>query len=87
MYYSFYNDGTLTITIVNSIDSVSDSGTWTLSDNGELCSEMMPNGVNWNVSWITSNSMILSHSNLGTETEEGNYFYQLQFDAVSSEKK
>ena len=85
MYYSFYNDGTLTITIVNSIDSVSDSGTWTLSDNGELCSEMMPNGVCWNVSWITSNSMILSHSNLGTE--EGNYFYQLQFDAVSSEKK
>jgi hypothetical protein len=29
--------------------------------------------------------MILSRSNLGTE--EGNYFYQLQFDAVSSEKK
>ena len=85
MYYTFYNNGTLTITIVNSIDSVSDSGTWTLSDNGELCSEMMPNGVNWNVSWITSNSMILSRSNLGTE--EGNYFYQLQFDAVSSEKK
>ena len=85
MYYSFYNDGTLTITIVNSIDSVSDSGTWTLSDNGELCSEMMPNGVCWNVSWITSNTMILSRSDLGTE--EGNYFYQLQFDAVTSEKK
>ena len=81
MYYTFYNNGTLTITIVNSIDSVADSGTWTLSDDGELCSEMMPNGVNWNVNWIT----ILSRSDLGTE--EGNYFYQLQFDAVTSEKK
>lgn len=86
MYYTFYNNGTLTITVVNSIDSVSDSGTWTLSDNGELCSEMMPNGVSWNVSWITSNSMILSRSDLDT-MEGNNYYYQLQFDAVSSEKK
>ena len=85
MYYSFYDNGTLTITIVNSIDSVSDSGTWSLSEDGELCSEMMPNGVCWNVNWITSNTMILSRNDL--DTDDGDYFYQLQFDAVTSEKK
>lgn len=85
MYYSFFNDGTMTIAIVNSVDSVSDSGTWTLSDDGELCSEMLPNGVCWNVNWITSNSMILSHNELGTM--DGNYYYQLQFDAVTPAKK
>ena len=85
MYYSFFNDGTMTIAIVNSVDSVTDSGTWTLSEDGELCSEMLPNGVCWDVNWITSNSMILSHSELGTM--DGNYYYQMQFDAVTPVKK
>ena len=85
MYYSFYNDGSMTISIVNSIDSVTDSGTWRLTSDGELSSEMLPNGVNWNVNWISPYSMILSRSDLGTDN--GNYFYQLQFDAVTTTKK
>jgi hypothetical protein len=46
---------------------------------------MLPNGVNWNVNWISPYSMILSRSDLGTDN--GNYFYQLQFDAVTTTKK
>ena len=85
MYYRFYNDGSMTISVVNSIDSVTDSGTWRLTSDGELSSEMLPNGVNWNVNWISPYSMILSRSDLGTD--DGNYFYQLQFDAVTTTKK
>jgi hypothetical protein len=75
----------MTISVVNSIDSVTDSGTWRLTSDGELSSEMLPNGVNWNVNWISPYSMILSRSDLGTD--DGNYFYQLQFDAVTTTKK
>ena len=85
MYYRFYSDGSMTISVVNSIDSVTDSGTWSLTSDGELSSEMLPNGVNWNVNWISPYSMILSRSDLGTDN--GNYFYQLQFDAVTTTKK
>ena len=85
MYYRFYNDGSMTISVVNSIDSVTDAGTWSLTSDGELSSEMLPNGVNWNVNWISPYSMILSRSDLGTD--DGNYFYQLQFDAVTTTKK
>ena len=85
MYYTFNGNGTMSITVVNSRDSVTDNGTWSLSSDGELCSEMLPNGLCWNVNWITSNTMILSRNDLGTE--EGNYYYQLQFVAVPSAKK
>lgn len=81
MYYTFADNGTVTMTM-HGIDgtTATDSSTWSLSDDGMLCSELMPNGVNWNVNWISSGTMILSHSNLGTE--EGDYLYQLQFEKV-----
>lgn len=85
IYYRFYTDGTMTLSVVNSIDSVTDTGTWSLSADGELCSEMLPNGVCWNVNWITHSSMILSRSDL--DTDDGNHYYQLQFDAVNTTKK
>ena len=86
LYYTFNGNGTMSISVVvNSRDSVTDNGTWSLSADGELCSEMLPNGLCWNVNWITSNTMILSRNDLGTE--EGNYYYQLQFVAVPSAKK
>lgn len=79
MYYTFYDNGTLTLTF-NGMDgtAASDNSTWTLSDEGELCSDLLPNGGCWNVNWITDNTMIMSRSDLGTE--EGDLLYQLQFD-------
>lgn len=78
-YYSFSNDGTLTIT-VNGMDgtTATDSSTWTLSDDGILYSDLLPSGAYWNVNWITPNTMIISRADLGTE--EGDIYYQLQFD-------
>lgn len=80
-YYTFVADSTVVLTI-NGMGgtTATDNGTWTLSNDGVLSSELMPNGVNWNVNWISSGTMILSHSNLGTE--EGDYLYQLQFEKV-----
>lgn len=79
MYYTFHNDGTLTLTF-NAMDGTiaTDNSTWTLSEDGELCSDLLPSGACWNVNWITDNTMIMSRSNLGTE--EGDLLYQLQFE-------
>ena len=79
MYYTFYDNGTLTLTF-SGMDgtTASDNSTWTLSDDGELCSDLLPNGGCWNVNWITDNTMIMSRTDLGTE--EGDLLYQLQFD-------
>lgn len=79
MYYTFLNDGTLTLTF-NAMDGTiaTDNSTWTLSGDGELCSDLLPSGACWNVNWITDNTMILSRSDLGTE--EGDLLYQLQFE-------
>lgn len=81
-YYTFGGDGTVTLTM-QGIDSTTttDSSTWTLSNDGMLNCDLLPNGVNWNVNWISTGTMILSRSDLGTA--EGNHYYQLQFDAVN----
>lgn len=82
-YYNFSNDGTVTLTI-NGMDgtTATDSSTWTLSDDGILYSDLMPNLMtsvtHWNVNWITDNTMIISSSELGTP--DGDMYYQLQFD-------
>ena len=79
MYYTFYNDGTMTLTI-NGVGgtSATDNSTWTLTDEGKLNCELLPNVGCWDVNWITENTMIISRSDLGTA--EGDLFYQLQFD-------
>lgn len=79
MYYTFYSDGTMTLTIHGS-DGTTATGNsaWALSGDGELCCELLPNGNNWNVNWITDNTMIISRADLGTE--EGDLLYQLQFE-------
>ena len=79
MYYTFYNDGTMTLTI-NGVGgtTASDHSTWNLSEDGKLNCELLPNSNCWDVNWITSNAMIISHSDIGTE--EGDLLYQLQFD-------
>ena len=79
MHYTFYNDGTMSLTF-NGMDgtTATDNSTWTLSNDGELCSELLPNGGCWNVNWLTDNTMIMSRVDLGTE--EGDLLYQLQFE-------
>jgi len=79
MYYTFNDDGTMTLTI-NGVGgtTATDNSTWTLSADGELCSDLLPNGGCWNVNWITDNTLIMSRASLGTE--EGDLLYQLQFD-------
>ncbi len=79
MFYTFYNDGSITL-VFNGQDgtTVTENSTWTLSDTGELCCELLPNIDCWNVNWITDNTMIISRADLGTE--EGDLLYQLQFE-------
>lgn len=79
MYYTFSDDGVLTLTF-NAMDGTTntENSTWTLSDDGELCSDLLPSGACWNVNWITDNTLIMSRSELGTE--DGDLLYQLQFD-------
>ena len=78
MYYTFDADGNVTMTMYG-IGGVTatDSASWTLSDDGVLCSDLMPNGGCWNVNWATPNTMIISREELGTD--EGDLYYQLQF--------
>ena len=85
MYYTFLADGTMSLTI-NGMGGIpaSDSSTWSLSDDGILSCELLPNGVAWNVNWITHTTMIFSRTALGTE--DGNQYYQLQFEGVDNNK-
>lgn len=79
MYYIFAEDSTLSLTM-NGIGGITatDNSTWSLSDDGMLSSDLLPSGTYWNVNWITANTMILSSTSIGTE--EGDMYYQLQFD-------
>lgn len=86
MYYTFSSDGTVTLT-VNGMDgtTATDHGTWSLSADGVLTSQLLPNGEDWNVNWITTTTMVLSHGNLGSEDRDT--YYQLQFDAVAESEE
>lgn len=80
MFYNFYEDGTMSLT-VNNIDGTSytDNSTWSLSDDGKLCSELLPNGGGcWDINWISANTLVLSRPDFGTE--DGDFLYQLEFD-------
>jgi len=79
MYYTFYDDGTITL-VITGMDgtTATENSTWTLSTDGKLNSDLLPNGICWDVNWITDNTLIMSRADLGTE--EGDLVYQLQFD-------
>ena len=80
MSYYFYENGTMSLT-VNNVDGTSytDQSTWSLSDDGKLCSELLPNGGGcWDVNWISGNTLVLSRPDFGSE--DGDFLYQLQFD-------
>lgn len=79
MYYTFYDDGTITL-VITGMDgtTATENSRWTLSEDGKLSSDLLPNGDCWDVNWITNNTLIMSRTDLGTE--EGDLVYQLQFD-------
>lgn len=79
MSYTFSADGTLTLTF-NGMDgtTATESSTWTISDDGVMCCDLLPNGGCWNVNWLTPNTMVISRLALGTA--DGDLYYQLQFD-------
>ena len=83
MHYAFAADGTATLTATGMDGATTTySGTWTLSDDGVLSSDLLPDMESWNVNWITPSTMILSCSGLGTD--EGDFLYQIQFEAVTN---
>ena len=79
MYYTFKDNGYLLLTL-NAMDGTvaTDSMTWTLTDEGRLYSELLPNVGYWDVNWITMNTMIISRTGLGVG--DNDFYYQMQFD-------
>ena len=79
MYYTFYDNGYLLLTF-NAMDGTvaTDSTTWTLTDDGKLYSDLLPNNGYWDVNWITMSTMIISRTGLGVG--DNDFYYQLQFN-------
>lgn len=79
MYYNFSDNGNMVLTF-NAMDGTTavDSASWTLTDEGRLYSELLPNGGYWDVNWITPSTMIISR--IGLNDENDNLYYQMQFD-------
>lgn len=79
MYYTFNSDGTMAM-IFHSADgtSVTENSTWALDDEGKLHSDLLPNENNWDVNWVSDNTLIISIADFGTS--EGDFLYQMQFD-------
>lgn len=79
MYYNFCDNGNMVLTF-NAMDGTNavDSASWTLTDEGRLFSELLPNGGYWDVNWITPSTMIISRTGLNDEND--NLYYQMQFD-------
>lgn len=79
MFYTFSDNGTVTLT-VEPLEGLefSDEAEWTLSENGELYCELLPNKANWNVNWISTSTMIIS-SNIA-ESGNNNITYQIKFE-------
>lgn len=79
MYYNFCDNGNMVLTF-NAMDGTTavDSASWTLTYEGRLFSELLPNGGYWDVNWITPSTMIISR--IGLNDENDNLYYQMQFD-------
>ena len=84
MYYTFTADGVVTLTVLSADgDSATEDGEWSLTDDGMLNSDLLPNEDEWNVNWITGNTMILSHSDfIGGDRI---HTVQLQFRSATAE--
>lgn len=79
MYYTFSDNGYLLLTF-NAMDGTvaTDSTTWTLTDDGKLYCDLLPNNGYWDVNWITMSTLIISRTGLGVG--DNDFYYQLQFN-------
>lgn len=79
MYYEFFDNGNMVL-VFNAMDGTTavDSTSWTLTDEGKIFSELLPNGGYWDVNWITLGTMIFSCTGLNDEND--NLYCQMQFD-------
>ncbi len=79
MHYNFLDNGNMLL-IFNAMDGTTavDSTSWTLTDEGRLFSDLLPNAGYWDVNWITSSTMIISRTGLNDENDD--LYYQMQFD-------
>lgn len=73
LWYDFEADGTLRIE-----GSAEHEGTWSLSQEGDICSELFTAGGGcWSINWLSESTMILSRLSPGTEL--GDIYLQLEF--------
>lgn len=71
----FRPDGTASYTVSGNTPS-SQNGTWSIGNEGTLCTDLLPGGQYcWYINWLTSSTLIISR-----EGNENGEFYQIQFD-------
>lgn len=79
--YHFYNNGVITTTSVTANGTTTANGSWSISDNGEICSDMLvPGNGCWSINWLTNTTMIISMESYPNDGPV--VFYQMQFEAV-----
>ncbi len=57
--YNFSDDGTVTRTS----SGTTESGTWTIDADGNLCCSLLPGGGCWSINWVSPQTMIISQIN------------------------
>lgn len=76
--YSFEPDGTATRTTSGENNGTA-TGTWSLTDDGMFCCDLLPVGGGcWNINWLSHSTMIISRH--GITPYDENTYYQIQFD-------
>ncbi|MBQ8703790.1 MAG: hypothetical protein IJ524_05400 [Bacteroidales bacterium] len=81
--YTFLDNGTAEVSVSHDgLPTTTQSGTWSLSDDGMLCCDLMPaDGGCWTINWITGSSMIVSRADVDDNGAE--HFYQVQFENIT----
>lgn len=76
--YTFADDGTATRT-VSGTNTGTTTGTWSLTDDGMLCCDLLPAGGGcWNINWLSHSTMVISRFGINPDDKE--IYYQMQFD-------
>ena len=80
IYYHFRADGSATRT-TNAPSSSTANGTWSLSDDGILCCNLLDMGGGcWHIVWLTSTSMIISRTDM--DSNNRNVVYQMLLEST-----
>lgn len=76
--YTFESDGTASRTISGENGGTA-TGTWSLTDDGMFCCDLLPVGGGcWNINWLSHSTMIISRPGITPDDEDT--YYQMQFD-------